>query len=119
MDEFKRILTSLSLRQKVTILVAALVVAGGIALGIRWERERDLRPLFTELAPEDSGALVEKLRASNVQYKVGDNGTILVPSARVAELRLEMAAAGLPRNHDIGRRQLVRAVVVGDEGRAR
>jgi flagellar M-ring protein FliF len=33
---------------------------------------------------------------------VADNGTILVPSARVAELRLDMAAAGLPKSGRLG-----------------
>lgn len=102
MDQITGILNNLSLRQKLTILGGALVVALLIWQGIRWNREADLRPLFTNLASEDAGSLVERLRAANVPYKVGDQGAILVPSARVAELRLEMAAAGLPRTGRIG-----------------
>lgn len=102
MGQISAILQNLTLRQKFTIAGTALVVVLLIWQGIRWNRESDLRPLFTNLAADDAGTLVERLRTANVPYKVGDQGTILVPSARVAELRLEMAAAGLPRTGRIG-----------------
>jgi flagellar M-ring protein FliF len=102
MDELKRLFAGLSARQKLTILAGAVIAALAVWQGVRWNRERDLRPLFLNLSPEDAGALVERLRAANVAYKVGDNGTLLVPSSRVAELRLEMAASGLPRTGRIG-----------------
>ncbi|MBN9658704.1 MAG: flagellar M-ring protein FliF [Acidobacteria bacterium] len=102
MGQFKQILAGLTLRQRIVILAATAAVVAGIVFGIRWNKERDLRPLFTEVSAEDSGALVERLKAANVPYKVADNGTILVPSARVAELRIEMAAAGLPRTGRLG-----------------
>ncbi|QOY89262.1 flagellar basal-body MS-ring/collar protein FliF [Paludibaculum fermentans] len=102
MGQFKQILAGLTLRQRLVILVATAAVVAGIVFGIHWNKERDLRPLFTEVSAEDSGALVERLKAANVAYKVADNGTILVPSARVAELRIEMAAAGLPRTGRLG-----------------
>ena len=102
MDQLWRLLQQLTLQQKILIVVVACLVAGGIFLGVHWNRERDLRPLFTSLAPEDAGAVVEKLKTTNVDYEVADNGAVMVPSARVAELRLEMAAAGLPRSGRLG-----------------
>ena len=102
MEQLQRILAGLTLRQKISIAIAVLVVAGGLTFGLRWNKEQDLRPLFTNLAAEDSGAIIEKLKAANVEYKVADNGSIQVPSARVAELRLEMASAGLPRTGRLG-----------------
>lgn len=95
-------LAGLSWKQRISIGLAAAAVVLAIWLGVRWNRERDLRPLFTNLSAEDSGALVARLRSSNVPYSVRDDGAILVPSARVAELRLEMASAGLPRTGRIG-----------------
>ncbi len=102
MEQLQRLIAGLTLRQKLTIVIAVIVVAGGLTYGMRWNKERDLRPLFTNLAAEDSGAIMEKLKAANVEYKVADNGSILVPSSRVAELRLEMASAGLPRTGRLG-----------------
>ncbi len=92
----------LSWKQRISIIVAAASVALALWLGVQWNRERDLRPLFTNLSAEDSGALVTRLRSTNVPHTVRDDGAILVPSARVAELRLDMASAGLPRTGRLG-----------------
>jgi len=102
MNQFTQLLNQIPTRQKILIVVIACLVAGGLFFGLRWNRERDLRPLFTNLAADDAGAVVEKLRTSNVEFKVADNGTILVPSSRVAELRLDMASAGLPKTGRLG-----------------
>jgi len=103
MNQLLGLLGSLTTRQKATILLAALAVAGALWWGVQWNRERDLRPLFTGLAAEDAGAVVDRLRTMNVDYRVSEGGgTILVPSARVAELRIQMATAGLPRTGRIG-----------------
>jgi flagellar M-ring protein FliF len=102
-EQFKQLLARLTFVQKVSILAAALAVALSLAWGVRWNKERDLKPLFSGLSAEDAGGVVEKLKAANVEYKVGENGAvILVPSARVAELRLDMAAAGLPKTGRLG-----------------
>ena len=102
MDQLRALLQQLSLRQRLIIVVAACAVAGGLFFGLRWNKERDMRPLFSNLAAEDAGAVVERLKTGNVDYRVAENGSILVPSARVAELRLELASAGVPKSGRLG-----------------
>ncbi len=103
MDQLKKLLQSLSATQRVTIVICALAVAAGVMWFSRWQQESGMRPLYTALAPEDASAMVTKLRESGVVYKVGENGTsLMVPEARVAELRLEMAGLGLPKTGRIG-----------------
>lgn len=102
MQQITRLWESLSWKQRASLGAALIAVAAVLYAAVQWNRQRDLRPLFTNLAPEDAGAIVEKLRSSNVRYQVSDGGTILVASDRVAELRLEMAAAGLPRSGRAG-----------------
>lgn len=102
MNQLKQLLDQFSTSQKTLIVAIALMVAGGLYFGLRWNKERDLRPLFVNLAADDAGTVVEKLRSASVDFKVADNGTILVPSARVAELRLDMASAGLPKSGRLG-----------------
>jgi flagellar M-ring protein FliF len=103
MEQLKKLLLSLSAMQRVTIVVVGLAMAAGVVWFSKWQQESGLRPLYTALSPEDASAMVTKLRESGVGYKVGENGTsILVPEARVAELRLEMAGLGLPKTGRIG-----------------
>ena len=69
----------------------------------RWNRERDFRPLYSSLAPEDAAAVLAKVRESGSEFRVSDNGSVvLAPSERVAELRLVIAGAGLPKSGRIG-----------------
>ena len=83
--------------------MAAVVVAGGLYALSGWNHERDFKPIFTGMTPEDAGAVVAELKKGNVQYRLSDTGTtILVPSAQAAELRLQMATSGLPRSGRIG-----------------
>src|SRR5260370_26397048 len=103
MEQFKKLFADLSLMQRATIVAAALVVGAGIFAFVRWRREGDFRPLYTTLASEDAGAVVQKLKEGGVEYRLSENGsTVLVPSAKLAEMRTEPAAAGLPKSARIG-----------------
>ena len=103
MDQLKQLFTALTMRQRIGIAVMALVVAGGMTGFVKWKHERDYKPLFTGMAPEDAAAIVQKLKESGVDYRISDNGTsVLVPEAKMDELRLEMAGAGLPKTGRIG-----------------
>ena len=99
----QKLLGSLSVKQRITILITVLAAAAGLYALVQWKRESDFRPLFTGMAAEDAGAVVQKLKEGGVPYRLSENGgTVLVPSARVAEWRLGMAAAGLPKSGRIG-----------------
>ena len=99
----KRILANLSLRQRITIVLVIVLAGVGVYELIQYQQEADFRPLFTGVAPEDAGGIVQKLKESGVEYRLGEgNGSILVPSARLAELRITMASAGLPKTGRIG-----------------
>jgi flagellar M-ring protein FliF len=99
----KKLLANLSLTQRIAILAVGLAAAGGIYALIHYQKESDFRPLFTGVAPEDAAAIVQKLRESGIDYRLLEGGgSVLVPSAHLAELRLTMAAAGLPKTGRIG-----------------
>ena len=99
----KKALAHLSIAQRVTIGVVAILVCSGIYYLVRWQKEADFKPLFTGLSPEDAAGIVQKLKESGVEYRLPEGGgAVSVPSARLAELRLGMAAAGLPKTGRIG-----------------
>jgi flagellar M-ring protein FliF len=99
----KRLIDSLTWKQ----ILSILVVAGGVIAGLvslsRWNQERDFRPLYSSLSPEDAAAVLTKVREGGTEFRLSDNGTtVLVPSAKVAEVRLQLAAAGIPKSGRIG-----------------
>ena len=103
MGQLRQLWDKLSWSQRIWLFVAALAVGGGLVALSRWNDERDFKPLYSNLAPEDAGELVAKLKEGGIGYRLGDNGaTVLVSSARVAEARLTMAAQGLPKSGRIG-----------------
>jgi flagellar M-ring protein FliF len=98
-----KLLSSLTIRQRITIVVTILLAATGIYALVHWRQEADFRPLFTGLAAEDAAGIVQKLKETGVEYRVPEEGgAVLVPSAHLAELRLSLAAAGLPKSGRIG-----------------
>ena len=103
MDQIKRLLGSLNWKQILSLVLAAAAVIGGLALFSRWNRERDFRPLYSSLAPEDArGGGGETARERNRISLVGERLRHPGAAARVAELRLQMAAAGLPKSGHVG-----------------
>lgn len=99
----KKILANLSLRQRITIVLVAVLAGAGLYSLVVWKKEADFKPLFTNLAAEDAGGIVQKLKESGAEYRLTESGsTVLVPSARLNELRLNMAAAGLPKTGRVG-----------------
>jgi flagellar M-ring protein FliF len=97
------ILAHLSLRQRITIAAVAIAVGLGLYAVVRQQREADFKPLFTGVSAEDAAAIVQKLKEAGVEYRLPESGgSVLVPSAKMAELRLGMAAAGLPKTGRMG-----------------
>ncbi|AEE15296.1 flagellar M-ring protein FliF [Thermodesulfobium narugense DSM 14796] len=62
-----------------------------------------MAPLFTHLSSSDGAAIVAKLKEQKIPYELKDSGTtILVPKDKVYELRLSLAAQGLPEGSGVG-----------------
>src|ERR1700757_1701583 len=103
MDQLRKLISGLSTVQRISILaVAAAVIAGLIGFS-HMRHEGDFHPLYTAMAPEDAATVVQKLKESSVEYRLLDNGaTVAVPSSKLNDSRLTLAAAGLPKSGRIG-----------------
>ncbi|WP_188395180.1 flagellar basal-body MS-ring/collar protein FliF [Oxalicibacterium flavum] len=81
-------------------VAAVIAVMAGIVL---WSQKPDYRVLFSNFSDRDGGAIVASLQAANIPYKFADGGgAILVPADRVHEVRLKLAAEGLPKGGNVG-----------------
>jgi len=106
-DELSKQITTLfkniSAGKKITLL--ALVGGTIIALItlITWAGKADFQVLYSNLSPEDAGAILTKLKDQKVPYQISSNGSsILIPRERVYETRLDLASQGLPQGSGVG-----------------
>lgn len=82
--------------------LSAGVLFGTIALAY-WVQVPSYRVLFNRLDSSDAGAVVEYLKAEHIPYRVNaDGGRIEVPSGRVHETRMALAAQGVPQGGGVG-----------------
>ena len=91
--------------KKVKIIIVSAVVGTIIAILLlaNWASQPDYDVLFRNLAPEDSGEIVESLREEGVDYRLEDEGrTILVPRRNVYEMRVQLASGDLPSGGTTG-----------------
>src|ERR1051325_5642269 len=69
-ERLKKIFSNLSVAQRITVAVVALLVVSGIYALVHWHKEGDFKPLFTGVAPEDAAGIVQKLKESGVEYRL-------------------------------------------------
>jgi len=103
MDQLRRLWERLTGKQRVWIAAAVFAIVGGLSMFSRWNQERDFEPLFTNLASDDASALITNLKETDVEYRLADSGaTVLIHAGQIPEVRLALAAQGLPKSGRIG-----------------
>jgi flagellar M-ring protein FliF len=103
MNQLRKFFQNLSIKQRVGLALTAVAVIAGIFAFTHWNHKRDFKPLYSSLSSEDASSVIAKLKEGAIEYRLNENdSTILVPSSRIAELRLQMAAAGIPKSGRIG-----------------
>ena len=86
-------------------IVAGVLAVTGIALigaFAWWAAVPEYGVAFAGLTDADAGAVVEKIKAQNIPYRLEGGGTILVPTSQVYDVRLSMAKDGLPGGSTVG-----------------
>ena len=86
------------------LLMLGVAAVIGIMVGIWvWGQKPEYRVLFTNFSDKDGGAIVASLQQMNVPYKFAEGGSaILVPEKQVHDVRLRLAAQGLPKGGGVG-----------------
>ncbi|MCL5062579.1 MAG: flagellar basal-body MS-ring/collar protein FliF [Nitrospiraceae bacterium] len=82
----------------VFVILLSFALMAGIML---WSQRIDYQVLYSNLSQEDAGQVIAKLKEMKIPYNVEGN-IIYVPSNRVYELRLELAAQGIPQGGGVG-----------------
>jgi flagellar M-ring protein FliF len=102
-DRAKALFAGLSRPARV-LLVSTATIALLFGAFVLYQRANEpYVALFAQLDREDAATIVAKLKELKIPYKVeGDGANVEVPESKVRELRLELAAAGLPRGGGVG-----------------
>jgi len=103
MNELTRIWKSLSVAQRISLVLVPLLLTAIAAGALKWKHDADFRTLYTSLAPEDASSVTQKIKEAGIEYRLDETGaTIMVPADHLAEARLALAGSGMPRSGRIG-----------------
>lgn len=92
---FSRVLARYTLMQRVMIIIIFLGIISSIISLVIWAGRPEYQVLFSNLPANNASQVVAELQSKKVPYKLENGGqTILVPAAKVAELRLSFAEFG-------------------------
>jgi len=94
---------NLSPSQKLLLIGAISVALALIIVMLVWTGRPSYDILFADLSKKDAAEIIDKLKEKKIDFRLEEGGkTILVPSGKVYELRLEFASMGLPEEGVIG-----------------
>lgn len=96
-------LSAMPVIKQVSLIIAlAATIAIGVAL-VLWSQSPNYSLLFGGLDARQAADIVKSLEAQAVPYQYDANsGNLTVPAAKVHELRLKLAAEGLPKTAETG-----------------
>ncbi len=100
---FLKGLMELSLTRQIGLMLGlALSVATGVAV-VLWSQSPTYDLLFSNIAEQDSAEIIDSLNQLGIEYQIDTgSGAIMVPSGKARELKLKLAAQGLPRSTGTG-----------------
>ena len=98
--EFVRTLGAARLGAMAAVTAALVGVFAFIILRVTAPQ---MSPVFTDLTPEDSAAIVKDLERQAIPYEIKNDGAIiLVPRDRMTRIRMKLAEGGLPKGGGVG-----------------
>ena len=98
--EFIRTLGAARLGAMAAVTAALIGMFGFIILRVTAPQ---MSPVFTDLTPEDSAAIVKDLERQAIAYELKNDGAIvMVPRDKLTRIRMKLAEGGLPKGGGVG-----------------
>jgi flagellar M-ring protein FliF len=89
--------------QRVIVATVPLLLLLGLVYLLVQGTQPRYKTLYANLSAKDAGILIEKLKQSDVPYRIGQDGNALeVPENRLYETRLNLASQNLPLGGGVG-----------------
>ncbi len=97
------ILERIRAQPKLPLIIGGAALVAAAAAFMLWSRAPDYKVLYTNVSDRDGGAIIASLQQMNVPYKFAEGGgAILIAGDKVPEVRLKLAAQGLPKAGGVG-----------------
>jgi len=94
---------SLSLTQKALLIAIPIFVLLLLSVALFYATQPNYVVLYGGLAQEDLNAVISELDKENIPYKISQDGTtIFVPEDKARDIRLKLAAKGVPSKGIVG-----------------
>jgi flagellar M-ring protein FliF len=91
-----------AIRQMGVLIGFAAVAALGVAL-VLWSWNPSYGVLYGSLGDKEVAEIVDLLRQRNVDYKLDERtGALMVPASQLNDIRMQLAAEGLPKSSGVG-----------------
>lgn len=102
-EQFKATFERFTPTQKVSLITLSAVTVLAILALLIWANRPQYTILYSDLSNSDAARIRDQLQDEKVSYRLKNGGTtILVPKDRVYDLRLQMAARGIPAQPGAG-----------------
>ena len=93
----------LGINQRVSVVLGAGVVLGGLVGLMLWSNRPDYALLYGKLDDAEAAKVIAALDDAKVPYQTGRGGSsIMVPSDKVYAMRAQLAGKGIPRGEGVG-----------------
>ncbi len=101
--QLKEVFDRFTINQKVSLIALSMVTVLAILALLIWANRPQYTILFSDLSSTDAARIRDQLQDEKVSYRLRNGGsTILVPRARLYDLRLQLAASGIPSQPGAG-----------------
>jgi len=102
-DAYLKGFRQLPLGRRIGLVAAVLGVLALTVAVLLWAQRPTYKMLYNNLEMRDAGEVVQAIEQMKIPYRLDEkSGAILVPAGKVHEVRLQLAAQGLPRGGSVG-----------------
>jgi flagellar M-ring protein FliF len=88
--------------QKILYAGCVAVLAATLSYLVHFSNQVDYVPLFSRLSEGEMGTIVENLKKKKIPYRLSETGSLSVPKEQLHDIRLSLAAEGIPRGSGSG-----------------
>ena len=88
--------------QRVSVLAATFILVAGLTATALWSSHTDYSLLYGGLSEAEAAKVASALDEAKVAYRLNGSGSISVPADKVYQMRMQLAAKGIPQGEGVG-----------------